>query len=212
MSHTKILIKTISHAARALVASAAFTWLSAFSVAQTPPPQTDTKPLKSLFQQSAPKTSASQLTPPNAKLTSQETIAEIEALRKRMGGGVGERLKGIIPGVDPDENFRKELENLTRSPANQQLNTPPKSPLTSPTTLPSNNRRLAEPTQQRFRKIPRTPTRMLARPPSQQEVLRSSAADLERLAAGLEAAKLYPQADQLRSAAASFWQKARDLD
>lgn len=216
MSHTKILIKTSRQAAHAIAASAIFTWLSVSSVAQTPPPKTDTKPLKSLFQestqQSTPKPPASQLAPPNAKLTSQETIAEIEALRKRMGGGVGERLKGLIPGVDPDANFRQELENLTRPTAGKRANNPQNAQLASPATQPSTNRRLPNPPPQRFRKIPRTPMQVRAPQASQQDVLRSSAADLERIAAAMEAAKLYQQADQLRSAAASFWQKARDLD
>lgn len=177
------------------------------SIAQTAPPTTNTKPLKSLFQQVTDTAVKPQLTPPDAEMTSEQTIAEIEALRKRMGGGVGEQLKNVLPGIDPNENFRQQLENLTRNGQNSRPTKPsPANPtLNPPSMLPS-------PNAPRYMSMPTLPPAPLKAKPSQQHVLRSSAAELERIAATMEAAQLYQQADQLRSTAETFWQKARSLD
>lgn len=124
-------------------------------------------------------------------LTPQQALElnEIAALRARMGGGVSQRLKGAVPGSDPDQQFHDSLKSLAAQVE------------TTPLTL-----------------LPTAATRLAAKPKrkpaanSAQTVLRVSAKKLEDLAAELEQAKFYDKADELRATAAKYWLQARSLD
>jgi hypothetical protein len=195
-----------------LLAGSIATIMVATVVAQTNEPVANTKPLKSLFQPAPAQQLESEPVQPMANRLNQRQVEEIEALRKQMGGGVGERLKGVVPGVDPNQKFRQQLENLVRekeSPARRfEPKNVPRS--TAPLSLPNPS------TRQRLQAFPGNKATRAAQiatsPPTQQEVLRESAAGLERLAAEMESVGLYEQADQLRSTAKAFWQSARGLD
>ena len=172
------------------------------------------------------------------KLTRQQALKlqEIADLRARMGGGVTEQLKGVVDGVDPEQQF---LDSLT-SRVQEQESMQPELPTGRATKLPlptqrapassqETRLRLADPRTQAFEErvyestVLRGPDpdprgrgvgsrRSPANAENAQRVLRSSAKKLEQLAAELEQAQFYDKADQLRKTAAKYWLQARSMD
>ena len=129
------------------------------------------------------------LAPQQAVVESE--LYEIAEVQKRMGGSVGERLEGVVPGANPNQQFRDSYKKFA---AAQEKKTP-----TTVTLLPA------------------PPTRPLGRcsKPDKsvaQAVLRASAKKLEDLAAELEQVQFYDKADELRKMAAKYWLQARSMD
>ena len=132
----------------------------------------------------------------------QAEVAEIMAIRKQLGGGVSEQLKGFsieMPGrqkgsVQPPEAdelaimqkvFAKRLAEQSRDHATAQPE-------------PGDRWRITESTQ---------PSDVSPRERS--ETLRHAARMLEEAAAMLEEAREYDQADNIRHRASELWRKAR---
>ena len=124
-------------------------------------------------------------------LKQSEAVGDIESLKKRFGT-VQERYQ-IGPEMGSEMDMRKQsLETVkdvvkSQMPAGQEIGQSQK--LLIPPGFSS-----ADPAS------------------SPQQVLRSSARTLEKLAADLEGAKIYEQADELRKTAARYWLQARSMN
>ena len=120
----------------------------------------------------------------------ESELNEIAELQEIMGGSVAERLKDVVPGANPNQQFRDSYKKF----AAQEEKTP-----TTVTLLP------APPTR---------PVGHSSRPAKSvaQAVLRASAKKLENLAAELEQVQFYDKADELRETAAKYWMQARSMD
>ena len=130
-------------------------------------------------------------------------LNELAALRARMGGGVTERLEGVVEGVDPEQQFLESLKTLVQSQKSPELELlPSKNPSTDGTIVATVG---ATATSAGERSE-------AAKAEYAQRVLRGSAKKLEQLAAELEQAQFYDKADQLRQTAAKYWLQARTMD
>ena len=108
-----------------------------------------------------------------------------------MGGGVGKRLQGTLPGVDTEQVSHGILADMIL--AQEQKSTVQTVPLVEPVSSPAKTGNVLDP-------------HMI------QTVLRSTAKDLEKLAGQLEQVQFYDKADELRKTATSYWLQARELD
>lgn len=127
------------------------------------------------------------------KMTPQQKsdLTAIAGIRALMGGGVGKRLQGTLPGVDTEQVSHGILADMIL--AQEQKSTVQTVPLVEPVSSPAKTGNVLDP-------------HMI------QTVLRSTAKDLEKLAGQLEQVQFYDKADELRKTATSYWLKARELD
>lgn len=132
----------------------------------------------------------------------QAEIAEIMAIRKRLGGGVSERLEGFsieMPGGNkgqvqvPDGQERASFEEAFAKQLAQQSRNSRAVPASAGKGwhLETVTEESAMPTQER------------------RETVRHAARMLEEAAAMLEEASEYEQADKVRQTAAELWRAAR---
>lgn len=115
-------------------------------------------------------------------------LAEMEALRKKLGGGVAESLGDLMDPKAAQKEFALELERLSeeskRLPAIK-----PKYQVVSP-----------------------RPLKVVALPKmSRRSLCHSIARKLDGITADLEEAGYYDEADSMRDLAGSYWNKARKL-
>ena len=143
------------------------------------------------------------------RLTSQEImeISELEGIRTRMGGGVTEILKGVVPGSDSEQQIFEMFKRLVKEQESTSIDTFPLQPSMSPATGRTFAAAGARPWSTGAPLGPES-----ANAGSGQQILRSSARTLEGLAAQLEQAKFYDRADELRKTAAQYWVQARSMD
>lgn len=165
--------------------------------------QVDVKSLLVGSTQQSPESSQSEKTDGEKDERIQAEVAEIMAIRKQLGGGVSEQLKGFsieMPGrqkgsVQPPEAdelaimqkvFAKRLAEQSRDHATAQPE-------------PGDRWRITGSTQPSSDVSPR----------ERSETLRHAARMLEEAAAMLEEAREYDQADNIRHRASELWRKAR---
>ena len=129
----------------------------------------------------------------------QAEVAEIMAIRKQLGGGVSEQLKGFsieMPGKKqsvevPDADQRLVLEEaFAKNLAEQSRNS---------VAVPTGNGK-----GWHLQDAPGS-----GRSPEQRETVRHAARMLEEAAAILEEAKEYDRADSIRQTAGELWRSAR---
>ena len=133
-------------------------------------------------------------------------VNEMAALRARMGGGVTERLEGVVEGANPEQQFLDSLKTLVRSQKQPELSSlqPKNSPAPVDGALVAT---IVGPNA-----IYDSETSEATKIQYAQRTLRSSAKKLEELAAELEQARFYEKADELRQTAAKYWVQARTMD
>ena len=153
------------------------------------------------------------------KLSPQQVMElnEMAALQAKMGGGVSEKLKGVVEGSDPEQQFLESLKTLVREKEAPVAELPPfQKQMTQPAPMAGEAGATtagATTTGAPAGAVIATPTGARSDDPEiAQRVLRSSARMLEELAAELEQAQLYDKADELRRTASNYWFQARGLD
>lgn len=166
----------------------------------------------------------------------QEVIDAVKAIRSQLGGGVVEQWKGLSfdesTRKDAEQEFERELNRLANQ-ANVDPRAQPGSVVSAlPWQVPSKS--LGKPTpkpptQSTFPNnsprpkfspharpvMPISPTSRVLRShhpalhPNSTALLRGAARRLDAMAADLESAELYAEADEIREQARKFWLKAR---
>ena len=115
-------------------------------------------------------------------------LAEMEALRKELGGGVAESLGDLMDPKAAQKEFALELERLSEE-SKQLPAIKPKYQLVSP-----------------------RPLKVVARPKmSRRSLYHSIARKIDGITADLEEAGCYEEADSMRDMAESYWKNARKL-
>lgn len=151
----------------------------------------------------------------------QTLVNEINAIRSQLGDGVAERLGGL---VDDDQwkelaamEFNQELKRLVgQSPTSQRpATTLPQLPRSA--TQPSISQSFPDPiaAPRRQTSIAENTQVHLGRPSVFRNSvgrLRNAARLLDAIAADLEEAKLFSEADEIRGQAEKFWRKAREFE
>lgn len=145
----------------------------------------------------------------NLRPVDEKIIEEISAIRSRLGGGVADQLKGILPN-SATSNAQESLGAFT----SQQLQTEFESELRKlATQLDSGSPRavstLTPPSQQTLGSVGPVDINRLGQPPKISVHLRHAARNLETAAAALEEAERFSQADRLRESARQLWIEAR---
>ena len=138
------------------------------------------------------------------------SLGEIAWLRSRIGGGATESLKGFIPGTDPDQQVHEMIAKLVREQGSRVEQLPP--PTDSMSTQATGVTGAAAGARSGLIFGDLNSGSQLANIDPEQRILRATAKQLEELAAKLEQAKFYDQADELRKTAAKYWVQARTMD
>lgn len=147
---------------------------------------------------------AQQNSPPSQEQAAK--IAEIEELRKKIGGGVAESLGELLDPKVAQQEFALELERLSSEggPSLQAKTNgdSPKRLRIAPARPAQANPRLLSP--RLLKESPRLK-------PSGRSLYQSIARKLDGITADLEEASYYEEADSMRELAESYWQKARKM-
>ncbi len=147
---------------------------------------------------------AQQNSPPSQEQAAK--IAEIEDLRKKIGGGVAESLGELLDPKVAQQEFALELERLSsESGPSLQAKTNgdlPKRLRIAPARPSQANPRLFSPRLLKDSPRPKPSGRLL---------YQSIARKLDGITADLEEASYYEEADSMRELAESYWQKARKM-
>lgn len=145
----------------------------------------------------------------NLQPVDEKIIKEISAIRSRLGGGVADQLKGMLPdsatsnaqkpkGAISEQQMQAEFEAELRKLANRKDYHPPRGVAA-----------LAAPPEKTLGTVGLINVNKSSQPSKLSNYLRLAARNLETAAAALEEAKRFSQADELRESARQLWIEAR---
>jgi hypothetical protein len=144
---------------------------------------------------------------PNQALANEDLVNEIQAIRKQLGGSIAEQFNGLELGkpgapMSAQQVFNQELDRLAAQTL-QPGGLPPSALAPAGHQPPVSQSNVSRPLKLR------SPASDLERTTVR---LRQAARQLDEIAADLEDARLFQDADEIREQARRFWSKAREFD